>query len=88
VTRNSHEQEDPVHERRNCSTEGCPEPADVGYRYCYQCRGRTWNAMRSDHYLTPKPQPLRNYRSPDDREDTLETKFGPRDPFEYIDLEE
>ena len=55
----------------------CPENAVTGERYCKHCRKQVLSELREAGYLGPKPiARIGQGRTNEQRESTLETKFG------------
>lgn len=62
----------PLAPLKKCET--CDTMAIRGQRFCKTCKKHRLTEMKEAGYLTPKPS--QTYRSPDQRENTSETKFG------------
>lgn len=60
-----------------CETQDCPHRPDKGRRYCKKCESALLKKMSQEGYLTPIFGSLLRGRSPEQRENTLETKYGP-----------
>lgn len=54
--------------------EACDQQAIKGQRFCKECKKKRLAELKDAGYLTPRP--FQTYRSPEQRENTRETKFG------------